>query len=85
MNEGASASRAFHRHSHSASLGRSRDGRHRDRDQPVSTSSDCDGWKLPKKPGPKTVKAKLEGAQKVLATRKARGTMGKRQKRKIRG
>jgi len=43
------------------------------------------GWEVPKKPGPKTVKAKLEGAEKARATRVARHTMGKRQKRKIRG
>ncbi|HEV3189179.1 MAG TPA: hypothetical protein VGY54_01710 [Polyangiaceae bacterium] len=43
------------------------------------------GWEVPKKPGPKTVKAKLEGAEKVRATRAARHTMGKRQKQKIRG
>jgi hypothetical protein len=43
------------------------------------------GWDLPKKPGPKTVKAKVEGAKKALATRKARHTMGKRQRLKIRG
>jgi hypothetical protein len=43
------------------------------------------GWELPKKPGPKTVKAKLQGADKARATRKARGTMGKRQRKKVRG
>ena len=43
------------------------------------------GWEVPKPPGPKTVKAKLEGAKKARETRKARGTMGKRQRKKIRG
>lgn len=43
------------------------------------------GWPMPKTPGPKTVKAKLEGAAKGRETRKARGTMGKRQRRKMRG
>jgi len=43
------------------------------------------GWEVPKLPGPKTVKAKLEGAARARETRKARGTMGKRQRKKIRG
>jgi hypothetical protein len=41
------------------------------------------GWRLPKKPGPKTATAKLAGVEKGRATRKARGTMGKRQRQKI--
>ncbi len=40
------------------------------------------GWSLPKKPGPKTPMAKLTGAVKARATRLARGTMGKRQRKK---
>ena len=40
------------------------------------------GWKAPRKPGPKTVAAKRAGAEKLRATRKARGTMGKRQRKK---
>ena len=43
------------------------------------------GWEMAKKPGPKTVKAKLEGMMKVRETRKARKTMGKRQRKKVRG
>jgi hypothetical protein len=43
------------------------------------------GWEVPKKPGPKTVEAKLEGARKAQATRKVRHTMGKRQRKKVRG
>jgi hypothetical protein len=43
------------------------------------------GWDVPKRPGPKTVQAKLEGARKARETRKARGTMGKRQRKKVRG
>jgi hypothetical protein len=43
------------------------------------------GWTMPKKPGPKTVQAKLEGARKSQETRKARQTMGKRQRKRIRG
>ena len=43
------------------------------------------GWEVPKVPGPKTVQAKLEGAEKLRGTRKARGTMGKRQRKKIKG
>jgi len=43
------------------------------------------GWELPKKPGPKTVTAKAEGARKAKATREARHTTGKRQRLKIRG
>jgi hypothetical protein len=43
------------------------------------------GWQAPKKPGPKTVMAKLEGAVKARSTRVARRTMGKRQRKKIRG
>jgi hypothetical protein len=43
------------------------------------------GWTMPKKPGPKTVQAKLEGARKGQETRKARHTMGKRQRKAIRG
>jgi hypothetical protein len=42
------------------------------------------GWTVPKKPGPKTTQAKLEGAIKARATRAARGTMGKRQRKKAR-
>ncbi|MDP9003020.1 MAG: hypothetical protein M3O46_23250 [Myxococcota bacterium] len=41
------------------------------------------GWTMPKKPGPKTVKAKLEGAEKARETRKARHTMGKRQRKRV--
>jgi hypothetical protein len=40
------------------------------------------GWSLPKTPGPKTPLAKLTGAVKARATRLARGTMGKRQRKK---
>jgi hypothetical protein len=43
------------------------------------------GWTAPKKPGPKTVEAKRAGAEKLRATRKARQTMGKRQRKKVRG
>ena len=43
------------------------------------------GWSVPKKPGPKTPAAKALGAEKAAATRKARGTMGKRQRLKVRG
>jgi hypothetical protein len=43
------------------------------------------GWERPKKPGPKTTAAKLAGVLKAAATRKARGTMGRRQRLKIRG
>jgi hypothetical protein len=43
------------------------------------------GWEVPRKPGPKTVDAKLAGALKGAATRKARGTLGKRQRLKVRG
>jgi hypothetical protein len=43
------------------------------------------GWELPKKPGPKTVQSKVEGASKGRATRAARHTMGKRQRKKIKG
>jgi hypothetical protein len=43
------------------------------------------GWEVPGKPGPKTVKAKLQGATKAAATRTMRGTMGKRQRKKVRG
>ena len=43
------------------------------------------GWKVPKKPGPKTTAAKLAGVLKGQATRKARGTMGPKQRKKIRG
>jgi hypothetical protein len=42
------------------------------------------GWVAFKKPGPKTAEAKRVGAEKLRATRKARGTMGKRQRRKSR-
>jgi hypothetical protein len=38
-----------------------------------------------RKPGPKTAEAKVAGAEKALATRAKRRTMGKRQKAKIRG
>jgi hypothetical protein len=37
------------------------------------------------KPGPKSVAAKVEGAKKAKATREKRGTMGKRQRQKIKG
>jgi len=43
------------------------------------------GWKLPKKPGPKTTAAKLAGLVKGQATRKARRTMGKRQRKQVKG
>jgi hypothetical protein len=43
------------------------------------------GWTAPKKPGPKTAEAKRRGAEKLRATRKARQTMGKAQRRKVRG
>jgi hypothetical protein len=43
------------------------------------------GWARPKKPGPKTTAAKLAGVLKAAATRKARRTMGRRQRLKIRG
>jgi hypothetical protein len=43
------------------------------------------GWQRPKKPGPKTTAAKLTGVLKAAATRKARGTMGRRQRLTIRG
>jgi hypothetical protein len=43
------------------------------------------GWQLPKKPGPKTIASKIAGAERVKATRKARGTMGRKQRSKIRG
>jgi hypothetical protein len=43
------------------------------------------GWTPPKKPGPKTVAAKLAGVEKGAATRVARKTMGSRQRRKIKG
>jgi hypothetical protein len=43
------------------------------------------GWAPPKKPGPKTTAAKLAGVLKAAATRKARRTMGRRQRLKIRG
>jgi hypothetical protein len=52
---------------------------------PDAVAWDDFGWELPKKPGPKTVEAKLEGARKVRETRKLRNTMGKRQRKKIRG
>ena len=42
------------------------------------------GWKPPTKPGPKTAAAKAAGAEKVRATRKARNTMGSRQRKKVR-
>jgi hypothetical protein len=42
------------------------------------------GWTQPKKPGPKTVAAKVAGAEKLRATRKARQTMGKKQRKKVR-
>ncbi len=40
------------------------------------------GWRVPKRPGPKTVAGKLAGAEKTRATRAARGTMGKRQRKR---
>lgn len=43
------------------------------------------GQKPSRKTGPKTVAVKLAAAQKLRATRKARHTMGKRQKAKIKG
>jgi hypothetical protein len=43
------------------------------------------GFKMPKKPGPKTVEAKARGAERLRATRKARHTMGKRQRAKVKG
>jgi hypothetical protein len=43
------------------------------------------GWTAPKKPGPKTAEAKRRGAEKLRATRKARQTMGKVQRRRVRG
>jgi hypothetical protein len=43
------------------------------------------GFQMPKKPGPKTVEAKVLGAQRLRATRKARHTMGKRQRAKVKG
>jgi hypothetical protein len=43
------------------------------------------GWEPPKKPGPKTLEAKVRGAERARATRKERGTMGKRQRKKTRG
>ena len=43
------------------------------------------GWEVPKPPGPKKLDAKLQGAKKARATREMRHTMGKRQKKKIRG
>ncbi|HLK41476.1 MAG TPA: hypothetical protein VKU41_32225 [Polyangiaceae bacterium] len=43
------------------------------------------GWEAPKKRGPKTLQGKVEGAHKARATRVARHTMGKRQRRKIKG
>jgi hypothetical protein len=39
------------------------------------------GLKLPKKPGPKTVKAKAEGARKAALTLAARGTTRRRRRR----
>lgn len=42
------------------------------------------GWQVPKKPGPKTVMAKVVGAAKARATREARGTLGKRARKKVR-
>ena len=49
--------------------------------------SDAEAWAdfgltAPKKPGPKTVEAKLAGAERARATRKMRHTMGKRQRKK---
>jgi hypothetical protein len=43
------------------------------------------GWELPKKPGPKTTAAKLAGVVRGKATRKARGTMGKKQRLRVKG
>ena len=43
------------------------------------------GWELPKAPGPKTVEAKLQGAARVRETRRLRGTLGRRQRKKIKG
>lgn len=42
------------------------------------------GWTMPNKPGPKTVKAKLQGAEKARETRKARHTLGRRQRKRVR-
>jgi hypothetical protein len=43
------------------------------------------GWEVPRKPGPRTPEAKARGAAKGRETRRARGTMGKKQRKKIRG
>jgi hypothetical protein len=43
------------------------------------------GFSMPGKPGPKTVEAKALGAERVRATLKARHTMGKRQREKVKG
>jgi hypothetical protein len=42
------------------------------------------GWEIPKTTGPKTLRGKVEGAMKARGTRKARKTMGPRQRQKIR-
>ncbi len=41
------------------------------------------GLRLPKKTGPKTNIAKVISAARMRATRKERGTMGKRQRKKL--
>jgi hypothetical protein len=43
------------------------------------------GWRIAKKPGPKTAKAKRDVVEKGAATRAARETLGKRQRQKLRG
>ena len=43
------------------------------------------GLPMPRKKGPQTAMAKLVMVEKAKATRKKRGTMGKRQRKKIRG
>jgi hypothetical protein len=43
------------------------------------------GFRMPKKPGPKTLAGKVHGAEQLRATRDARHTMGKRQREKIKG
>jgi hypothetical protein len=52
----------------------------------ISPSAFADfAYPMPKKRGPKTAAAKALGAERLRATRKARGTMGKRQRSKIKG